>query len=65
MPKKRKSRQDIIKAKIGNTQGGGMSYEPPSARLGLVKNGPEEESDQDSIEESLLRSFVAEAIRCS
>lgn len=42
-----------------------MSYEPPSARLGLVKNGPEEESDQDSIEESLLRSFVAEAIRCS
>lgn len=65
MPKKKKSRQDIIKSKIGSMQGGGMSYEPPSARLGLVKNGTEEESDLDSIEESLLRSFVVEAIRCS
>lgn len=63
MPRKRKSRQDIIKAKIGNMQGGGMNYEPPTARLGLVKNGDEEDVDE-VIEERLLRSFVAEAIRC-
>ena len=40
-----------------------MQYEPPSARLGLVKNGDEKEDD-DPVNESLLRAFVAEAIHC-
>jgi hypothetical protein len=63
MPRRRKSRQDIVKAKTGDSRGGGMQYEPPSARLGLVKNGKEEEKE-DPLAETLLRAFVFEAIRC-
>ena len=63
MPKKRKSRQDIIRGKLGDTRGGGMAYLPPTTRLSLVKSGKEKDDEEEVVKENLLRLFVKEIIK--
>jgi hypothetical protein len=61
MRKKRKSSAEIVRGKIGSAARGGIAYEPPAARSGLMKSG-EEESDEEALEEVLLRRFICSFI---